>query len=334
MEVVTDGVLRLKIFADEFKNIKEEIKFMLNSWDDSDVLRRRNSIPCEVVAVGKNKRTIPVFDAVKRVLSFSLGDYDVCVGDHLTVVKCFKGAGFDNRFNILTGDDGRRGVEYSLVVHLSIPEDGGETDICVSGNTVISTTEDFLLEDGCSQLSNVVSEGEKIVAAIKVFLKRKDKDVIFTLARSLRDVKFYDKEGDRNLCYSLVDVNSPFAEVERFGVISDRSGKCLLVNRHQKLVKKAIVEKTFADMCAEIAFEGFYDLVNVDGKDVAWKELGAVEEDIWVPSSEDDYSFLKELVDHVSCNLKTKVGYYVLSTCDDETLYVSFNVIRCYFSMR
>ncbi|ABQ43472.1 hypothetical protein [Tanapox virus] len=333
MEVITDGVLRLKSFRDDFKGIKEELKFMLNSWEDSDILRHRQFIPCEILVLEKSERTKQVFGAIKRVLASSLTDYTVYVCEHLTIVKCFKGVGFDNRFSILT-EDRHRGREYTLVLHLSSQKNGGKTDVCVGDKTVISTADDFLLEKRSEQLSNVVQEGEKIAVAVNVFLLRKEADVMFTLARFSKDVKFYEKEGDRNLCYALVEVNSPFAEVESFGVITDRSGRCLLVNRYQKLVKKVMVEKTFVDMCTEISFDGFYNLSNVEGKDMAWKELKAVKEDLWVPSSEEDYKFLRELVDYVSSNLKTKVEYYVLSTCDDdETQYVSLNVIRCYFSI-
>lgn len=355
METISDGIIKVKTFNDDyFNNVKKIIMDMIKYkniiWEESKVFDHEKGI--EVINTNERqcKQYIirglnDIFKVIRKklLLSFEFPQKisDIILDNTITLIKYEKGDFFNTHRDFIHFKS-KNCYCYHLVLYLNNTSKGGNTNIHIKPNTIFSTKNDVLFDKTLNHSSDIITDGEKNIALINVVIKynSNNDETIFKLPYLSENnhINFYEDEGNRKFCYCLVTVNNYSTEVDTFGLILNRSGKCVLVNKYDDIITEKLIFENFDDMCMEISFS-YNDIIfdylkNEDGKNIAWKALNSSCDEIWYPKSKNDFDFLKDLVKYVNNNLKDKINYYVLTgNCNSEIHYINFNVVRCYFSI-
>ncbi|AUI80569.1 hypothetical protein [White-tailed deer poxvirus] len=349
LDKITVNIFKNNCFSDILDSLSDIIKSNDDAWDHSKIYNVYEEGEHIDIYKRKSKQfIIENNDIIEYIRHTLLNEFSnnkiiekIIVDKHITFVKYDCGDYFDNHtdFVQLRSQDC---AEYHLILYVQKPKNGGKTKIFLNDDTSISTKENVLFDKTLVHKSTPVKEGIKIVALINVIIKYKiADDILFTIPYLDRLITFHKSESNKDLCYCYIIINNHLAEVDNFGIILDRSGRCLLVNLYSKVIKKRIVDESFDDMCMEVAFnyqdikEYFYYLRNEDNKNIAWNTLSKVNKDMWCPMNNNDYTFLEEIVKHVTDKIiNENINYYVLSgDCNSEIHYINFKIVKCYFSI-
>ncbi|AEN03590.1 IL-1 receptor antagonist [Yokapox virus] len=263
MELIHQMKQRVKIFSSShFDDVKGRLRLCLSDseskFEDSKVYDGEKEVnksdvrQSQQCIVRKGEDHDDIFSTIKSLLEKELVDnvLKIFVEDNFTFVKYEEGGFFKKHtdFVKLRAEDC---LEYHLILYLEKPTSGGETAIYVD-DTKIITTNDVLFDKTLTHESLELKNGCKTVALFNVVIQYQQTDkILFSVPYNGTPVNFYNTEGDRELCYCVIEPKHSIVAVCSLGVLLDRSGKCCILNTWAGVVDNHEIYDKFETLCMD-----------------------------------------------------------------------------------
>ncbi|AST09217.1 IL-1 receptor antagonist [Murmansk poxvirus] len=318
MDVYNNNTLTIKIFDSDFDDVRNSLSILFNKVKGT-------------LCINDNSE---ILEKIVKILSTNLKNVDsIDIDTTITFIRY--NVGYLN--NIKANEDSTSNcMRYFLIIYLEKPLNGGKIEIYQDLALINAGTNDLLISRTLDYKSRKVLQGRKVIALFNVTVKYKQLIHKILYNNIYIDID-YNRDG-KDLCYCLITVDDTYTVENNIGIIVNRSGKCLLVNKGDNIVRHTYISNNFSELCMNTILnfpeaKNIISLTNEDNKNIAW-DTDKLEHsvDIWTPKNEEDYKFLSNLMMYTKSH-STTFDYYFLNGDSDPPTLFTFKVIKYYFNI-
>ncbi|AST09419.1 IL-1 receptor antagonist [NY_014 poxvirus] len=318
MDVYNNNTLTIKIFDNDFDDVRNILSILFNKVKGT-------------LCINDNTE---ILEKIVKILSTNLKNVDsIDVDTTITFIRYNVG----NLNNIKANEDSISNcIKYFLIIYLEKPLNGGNIEIYQDLALINAGTNDLLISKTLDCKFRKILQGRKVIALFNVTVKYKH--LIHKILYNNIYIDIDTNKDGKDLCYCLMTVDDTYTVENNIGIIVNRSGKCLLVNKDNNIVRHKYISSNFSELCMNTILnfpeaKNLFSLTNEDNKNIAW-DIDKLEHgiDMWTPKNEEDYTFLSNLMLYTKSN-SNKFDYYILNGDSDPPILFTFKVTKYYFNM-
>ncbi|AYP74274.1 C4L/C10L-like protein [Fowlpox virus] len=330
-----DKLLLIRTFQhDYFKDFKDEMmkeietNYMDFDSSDGEILDTENFKARQIVYESlsteiTSKLEILIYSTLKTKVKTVHVENEVTIttyeeGDYLTK---YKNPIYDSCRDTLC---------MYMLLSLQEADDGGEFKLYTRDCNSLTVYSDVLFDKSITHECSQVKSGKKRIAVFNVIVKLKsEKGVLGTINYMDNDIYLYDNNKDKKFCYYEIEfMKSLHSEHFFVGIITNKSGKCMLVhNNFEVNTSEDRVFNSLQELTLYLIGNDEYKKVSLkhaDNDDIDWNDNN----ESFLPNDKDLFNNLTESIkkENVKCYELELEGH-------DDALSIFCMVEKYYFNL-
>ncbi|QRM15314.1 vaccinia C4L/C10L-like protein [Mudlarkpox virus] len=215
-----------------------------------------------------------------------------------------------------------------MLLSLQEAEEGGEFKLHTGDrNCFLTVSSDVLFDKSILHECSQVKAGKKRIAVFNVIVKLKsEKGVLGTISYMDNDIYLYDNNKDNAFCYCEIEfIQSSSLHAEHFfvGIITNRSGKCMLVhNNFEVNISEYRVFNSLQELTLYIIGNEYITINLKYPGNIFWSNSN---NDLFLPKDKELFKILVEVPK------KENSKFYKVELVKEECIFHAYCVIGKYY---